>query len=80
MIAEFTSISSLMRRLNTIKKKSPELPVVMLGQGLTTRLAVGYTNLNKPINEYTVISEDDYNALEDKTSHSKVVVLVGCRS
>ena len=80
MIAEFTSISSLMRRLNTIKKKTPEIPVVMLGQGLTTKLAIGYTNLNRPINEYTVLSEEDYNSLEDKTNYSKVVVLVGRRS
>lgn len=80
MILEFNSISALMRRLNTIKKKHPEIQVVILGNGITTKLSVGYVNLNKPINEFNILTQKEYDDLKDKESFSMVVVILGNRS
>ena len=80
MILEFNSISALMRRLNNIKKKHPEIQVVILGNGITTKLAVGYVNLNKPINEFNILTQKEYDDLKDKESFSMVVVILGNRS
>ncbi len=80
MILEFNSISALMRRLNNIKKKHPEIQVVILGNGITTKLSVGYVNLNKPINEFNILTQKEYDDLKDKESFSMVVVILGNRS
>ncbi len=80
MILEFNSISALMRRLNNIKKKHPEIQVVLLGNGITTKLSVGYVNLNKPINEFNILTQKEYDDLKDKESFSMVVVILGNRS
>ena len=80
MILEFNSISALMRRLNNIKKKHPEIQVVILGNGITTKLSVGYVNLNKPINEFNILTQKEYDDLKDKKSFSMVVVILGNRS
>ena len=80
MILEFNSISALMRRLNNIKKKHPEIQVVILGNGITTKLSVGYINLNKPINEFNILTQKEYDDLKDKESFSMVVVILGNRS
>ena len=80
MILEFNSISALMRRLNNIKKKHPEIQVVILGSGITTKLSVGYVNLNKPINEFNILTQKEYDDLKDKESFSMVVVILGNRS
>ena len=79
MILEFNSISALMRRLNNIKKKHPEIQVVILGNGITTKLSVGYVNLNKPINEFNILTQKEYDDLKDKESFSMVVVILGNR-
>ena len=80
MILEFNSISALMRRLNNIKKKHPEIQVVILGNGIATKLSVGYVNLNKPINEFNILTQKEYDDLKDKESFSMVVVILGNRS
>ena len=80
MILEFNSISALTRRLNNIKKKHPEIQVVILGNGITTKLSVGYVNLNKPINEFNILTQKEYDDLKDKESFSMVVVILGNRS
>ena len=80
MILEFNSISALMRRLNNIKKKHPEIQVVILGNGITTKLSVGNVNLNKPINEFNILTQKEYDDLKDKESFSMVVVILGNRS
>ena len=80
MILEFNSISALMRRLNNIKKKHPEIQVVILDNGITTKLSVGYVNLNKPINEFNILTQKEYDDLKDKESFSMVVVILGNRS
>ena len=80
MILEFNSISALMRRLNNIKKKHPEIQIVILGNGITTKLSVGYVNLNKPINEFNILTQKEYDDLKDKESFSMVVVILGNRS
>lgn len=68
-----------MRRLNSIRKKHPEIKVIVLGEGISSHLAIGYVDLDKPVNEFNILTEKEYSLLEDNSNYSMVVVILGGR-
>ena len=76
MISNYDSLSSFMRRLNTIKKKYPEIPVISIYNGQLNALTLGYANLtlDSQTND-TVLTPKEFEELQENTNYTLVIVL-----